>query len=214
MPDEANHQGLKERPDLQLAATLIRLGMQSGLYFDYLAGYARAAVEDRTPFFPKYDAQGRFLRGEFSAAFENWCAQNKKDPRTVAATQFSVYPEDVLILAQAQDPRAGELFRKGLDSPNLLVFGYCVQGLGRLRDGSVIPLIAQVADRVTVGDRLAIAMQLPWYSLPEAERLLLRLVPDRGTRDHLRDDVHRIRLAELNRALQRSGSAPRQTVLH
>src|SRR5207248_1278425 len=83
-----------------IAATLLRLGEKSDRYFDFLAVYAREAVEDRTPSFFRYDENGRAVRGEFSAEFANWCALNGKDPKSIAAIQVSVYLPDVLALAE------------------------------------------------------------------------------------------------------------------
>jgi hypothetical protein len=191
-----------------VAATLLRLGEKSDRYFDFLAGYAREAVEDRTPSFERYDANGRAIRGQFSAEFENWCAQNGKDPRAVTAIQLGVYPEDVLMLAKAQDQRALDLFKQGLDSPNPGVVGYSVQGLARLQDITAIPLIARTAERLPIGARGIIAMQLPWYSRPEAEPLIARLVPDQGLRDSLKREVQMQQFAELSRALRRQGKPP------
>ena len=188
-----------------LAVTLLRLGEKASRYFEFLAGYAREAIEDRSPFFAKYDSNGRAIRGEFSAEFENWCARNGKDPRAIAAIQLGGQPEDVLMLAKAQDQRALELFRRGLDSPNPGVLGYSVQGLARLQDINSIPLIAGAADRLPSSERLAIAMQLPWYSRPEAEPLVRRLVPDRGLRDSLNAQVQKQQFDELTRTLRRQG---------
>jgi hypothetical protein len=55
--------------------------------------------------------------------------------------QFGTYPQDLEALASAQDPRAREIFRKGLDSPQPLVVVLSVEGLGRLQDAAAIPLI-------------------------------------------------------------------------
>src|SRR5271165_6534457 len=95
-----------------IAASLLSLGDKSEKYFDYLAKFASEAVDDRTPFFIK-------TRGEFTADFLNWCAQNGQDPKAIATLQTRDYPEDVAILAGVRDPRAIELFRRGLDSPNV-----------------------------------------------------------------------------------------------
>jgi hypothetical protein len=131
-----------------IAATLLRLGENSSVYFDYLAGLAKEAIEDRTPFFGKYDNTGHSIRGEFDPGFLNWCAQNGKDPKAVAGVQISVYLNDVAILAYAQDPRAVELLRLGLESTNVLVVAYSVEGLGRLHDLAALPLIAKAFDRL------------------------------------------------------------------
>jgi hypothetical protein len=189
-----------------IAETLLRLGNKSERLFEFLATYAREAVEDRTPFFLKVDAEGGAVPGQFSAEFENWCAQNDKDPRSVAALQWMTYPKDVLALAEVQDPRASELLRKGLDSPNPAVVSVSVRGLGRLRDVAAIPLIAKACDRLPSARR-SVAVELPWYSLPAADALMERLVPDRKTRDRYAADVNRLRRAELDRIMSRTRGA-------
>ena len=127
--------------------TLIRLGQRSQEYFDFLAAFARRAIDDRTPFFGKVDQDGRITRGEFSSEFLNWCANNDKNPRELAAPQISDYLEDTMLLAEAEDPRAVELFRRGLDSLNPFVVQASVQGLGRQQDVAAIPLIAKACQR-------------------------------------------------------------------
>jgi len=194
----------------EIAVTLLRLGDKSAEYFDFLAKYAREAVEDRTPCFIYVDANGRAVKGRFSPAFENWCALNGKDPKSVAAVQIGVYPRDVLFLARSQDPRAADLLRKGLDSPNPTVVAFSVEGLGRLQDAAAIPLIAKAYENLPEDGRVAVAMELPWYSSPEAYRLMERLVPDPKYRDFLAAEVQRLRLAESKRVLSRTGGVPQR----
>jgi HEAT repeat protein len=194
--------GAKQR----IAATLLRLGERAGPYFDFLAGYATEAIEDRTPSFIKYDSSGHSVRGQFSAAFENWCAQNAKDMRAVAAIQIHDYPEDLLMLAQADDPRARDLFRRGLESPNELVVAFSVQGLGRLQDIAALPLIAKALQDLPVDARNAVALQLPWFERPEADGLMERLLPDPKLRDYVTSQIRQQRLIEIKRVLSRTGS--------
>jgi HEAT repeat protein len=186
-----------------IAETILRLGNKAERFLEFLANYAREAVEDRTPFFLKVDAEGKAVPGQFSAEFENWCAQNGKDPRSVASVQSIVYPKDVLALAEVQAPSALELFKKGLDSPNPIVVSISVRGLGRLRDVASIPLIAKACDRLPSARR-AVAVELPWYSDPQADALMERLVPDRKARSRYAADVDQLRLAELDRILSRT----------
>lgn len=186
-----------KREKQDVAASLIRLGEKSDRYFEFLAGFAREAVTDRTPSFAKYDAQGHTVRGEFSAEFENWCALYHKNPREVAAVQFGTYMEDLWTLAKVDDPRSLDIFRAGLDSPNTIVVADCVMGLARLQDVSSIKLIAKAAARLPSGDRSAVAMYLPYYSGPDAEQLFEQLEPDRSKRDSWRDMILRTRVGEM-----------------
>jgi hypothetical protein len=206
---KAKFEGATEKRERQaIASTLLRLGLRSGEYFDFLAGYVKDAIADQSPLFVKHDASGKEIRGEFSNEFLNWCALNDKDPRAVAARQFGVYPEDVHFLARAGDPRARDLLRGGLESQNPLIVGYSVEGLGRLHDVEAIPLIAKAAERLPAGDRLVVAMNLPWYSRPEAFQLMTQIAPDARTREFLTRQVQGLQMAELQNSLRRQGKNP------
>jgi hypothetical protein len=182
-----------------IAWTAMRLGDTSPEYYSYLSGMAKLAIEDRSPLFAKYDSNGSFVRGEFSAVFLNWCAANGKDPRTVAALQVGEYPDDVLALARAQDSRSRELLRQGLESPNPLIVAYSVQGLGRLQDVEALPLIAKAVDRIRESERFVISMNLPWYSRAEAFELMARIIPAQEVRETLTKDVQEIQAEERDR---------------
>jgi len=190
-----------------ISLTLIRLGEKSDEYFQYLAGFARTAVEDKTPIFIKYDPAGRSIRGEFAPEFLDWCHQNGRDPRSVASLQWSEYAEDVHILAQAEDPRSIETFRAGLLSSNALVVGMAVQGLGRLNDSASLSQIAQAAERLPEG-KFVVAAELPWFSRGEADQLMQQIEPDRNLRDFHRRMVTNTRKAELELVLRRTGVLP------
>jgi hypothetical protein len=197
----------KEEKQL-IAATLLRLGEGAQTYFGYLAGYAASAVDDRTPMFIKYDSKGQSISGYLDPAFEGWCAQNGKNPHEVARLLATVYPADVRILAYAQDLQAVALFKRGLESSNALVVAYSVQGLGRLNDSGSIPLIRKSCDRLPSGEKLAVAMQLPWFASSEAEQLMHDLAPDANMRDVLKRLVYQQQLLERNNALRRAGALP------
>jgi hypothetical protein len=161
--------------------------------------------------FIRYDSKEQkeqSVRGELNPSFENWCTQNGKDPREMARLLASVYPADVRILAYAQDARAVDLFRRGLESSNVLVMAYSVQGLGRLNDKTAIPLIRKACDRLLAGEKLAVAMQLPWFPGADAEQLMRDLAPDPNMREVLKRLVYQEQLIERNNALRRAGKAP------
>jgi hypothetical protein len=192
------------------AITLIHLGDQSDIYFDFLAQYAKRAIDDRTPSFLKYDRAGKAMKGQYSPAFENWCAQNGKTPKTMEEFQ-SGSAMDVLLLAWAQDPRAEGLFVRGLDSPQEFVIMYSVQGLGRLQAASAIPKIERVSDHLPAEAASGVAMQLAWFSDLRAYQLMQRLMPDERLRNFNRELIRRQREAEIERIIRRSGgSAPAQ----
>jgi hypothetical protein len=188
-----------------IALTLLRLGDKSNKYFDYLAAYARKAIEDPAPYFESAFANGPVV--QFSPAFENWCSEKHEDPKSVAAVQLAVYPLDVLYLARSQDPRAAKLLKTALDSSNPTVVAFAVQGLGRLQDFTAIPLIERASQRLPQQALVAIAMQLPWFGHLEADQLMERLMPDREQRDSNSARVRQFRTDEKNLIESRSGSA-------
>jgi hypothetical protein len=207
---KAAFENAQTKADRQLlAVTLIHLGEKSARYFDFLADYARRAIEDRTPSSLKYDATEQPVKGEYSGAFEEWCVQHEKEPKAVERLQ-SQYAMDVLMLARARDDRAADLFLRGLDSPNEFVIIYSVQGLGRLQLTAALPRIADTARRLPAGAAAGIGMQLPWYSSVEAYQLMERLVHDPRLRESFRSAIGMERRAELEREQRRNGfSAPR-----
>ncbi|HLK63472.1 MAG TPA: hypothetical protein VKU19_08530 [Bryobacteraceae bacterium] len=188
-----------------IAATLLRLGKQDSSYFEFLAGYATEAIEDRVPALLKYDSGGHAIRGEFSPLFEDWCAKNGKDPRKIAAIEFEDHPADVLVLAQANDGRSRDIFRRGIASPNALVVAYCVQGLGRLHDSNSLPLLEQSLERFPSDEQSTISTELPWFESAEADRLMARFIPDSGIRKFHHDNFRRWHEIELKRVLSRTG---------
>jgi hypothetical protein len=188
----------------KIASTLLRLGDTSDRYFQFLAGYAKAAIDDRTPLWEKFDREGRWVRGEFSAEFETWCELNHRKPSEVAAIQFRVYTEDVKFLAEIDDRRSIDLLRRGLESPYPGVVAYSVEGLGRSQDVSAIPLIARAFERLPVGDRMGVAVQLPWYASPDAYQLMVRLDPNPRSREYSIQMVQMQRQGELKRIQSRT----------
>ena len=193
-----------------IASTLLRLGDSTQEYSDFLIDSATEALEDRSPLFADYDSDGNMVKGRFSAKFEVWCRANGKDPRSVAALQFGTYPEDVLVLARARDPRAKEALRRGLQSPNPLVVGYSVQGLARIQDVSAIPIIAAMAENSPASTRTLISMNLPWYSAVNATLLIERLTPDLKVRAPLVRQVQAEQLLDQQNALRRLAKTAKQ----
>jgi hypothetical protein len=200
----AAFEGAKSKNEKQwIASTLLRLGDSTQRYSDFLINSATEAIEDASPLFAEYGADGRMIKGRFSAKFEIWCQANEKDPRSLAALQFGTYPEDVLVLARAQDPKAKDILRQALQSSNPLVMGYAVQGLGRLQDVSSIPLIAKLAENLPAGAKTVLSMNLPWYVNPDASVLMEQLTPDPKMRAAFVRQVQAEQLLEQRNALRR-----------
>ncbi len=190
-----------------IAATLLHLGSKSDPYFDFLAGYARKAIEDRTPFFLLYDASGRAVKGQWNPAFERWCEENSWDKKEVGAWQFQAYPEDVRLLASARDPRARDLLKRGLESQNPLVVYYSAEGLALLYDISAIPLIIKACERLPAEPSITVARTLAEYMTPDADRAMERFVKDPRLREGYKREALQKRIDEINRARRRQAPA-------
>ena len=192
----------------RIAMTLIRLGDKSPEYYDYLASYAGAAIADPAPYFAAIDASGKPIPGKLNPAFENWCAENGKEPRAEVEKQYN-YLDDVNLFAQSQDRRAIGLLRKGLDAHNPGIVTFAVEGLGRLQDLDSLPLIETAAARFS-STPLVVAMGLPWFQAPQANALLERLIPSATTREGVIRDARRLREMELIRSSRTAGDGPRK----
>jgi hypothetical protein len=117
-------------------------------------------------------------------------------------------PGDVLALARVNDIPSRDLLRNGLESPNPLVVAYSVQGLGRIQDWDAIPLIEKAARRLNPAEHLTLAMQLPWFTSPQADRLMRELLPDSNARDFFTREVRSLQAIEIEAAQHRSGALP------
>ena len=201
---------ISKREKQWIALTLTHLDEQADQYIAFLTGFAQDAIEDQTPYFAAYDASGRQIRGQFSPVFENWCAQNSKDPRTMATLQTYDEPEDVLMLARANAPQSRDLLRKGLNSSNPLIVAYSAQGLARIHDMTSIVIVAAAAARFPQAESLTIGMQLPWYGTSEANILMERLVPEPAARAFYARQVRDRQSLEIEiTASRQAGPAPR-----
>jgi hypothetical protein len=190
-----------------IAVTLVRLGNPDPSYFQFLAGFAREAIQDLSPFFVKFDAAGHPVQGQIDPAFETWCVSNGKAARAVAAVQAGTYPVDVQYLAEAQDLRGDDLLRKGLASLNSLVLPWIVQGLGRLQDTAALPLIERSLSALPQDAKIAAASQLAWYPQAEAHRLMERLIPKQSLIEYWRRQIATQQEFELQMTLKRRGKA-------
>src|SRR5437868_330132 len=141
----------------RIAVTMLRLGNRSERYFAFLSGYAQQAIEDRTPLYYVYGPAGDVVRGEMSYEFEKWCRENHRDTREVMQIQFVTYPQDVQLLGSAEDSRAAELLKRGLESQNPLVVYYSAEGLALLQDDATVPLVEQSCERFPAGTRRLVA---------------------------------------------------------
>jgi hypothetical protein len=145
-----------------------------------------------------------------SYQFEKWCRENHRDPKEVAGLQFSRYPEDVWFLAHAQDARAADLLKRGLDSPNPLVVYYSAKGLALLQDSAALSSVVQSCERFPGSTAYFVAGALAYYFTPEADLAMERLVEDPRLRAGYKRDALRMRAEETDRKLAREKGKARQ----
>src|SRR5258708_32417211 len=77
-----------KREKQYIARTLIKLGDQDTKYFEYLAGFARVAVESSAPTVFTRAADGTFLRGRPNPEFERWCRDHGLDVQQELVNQL------------------------------------------------------------------------------------------------------------------------------
>jgi hypothetical protein len=192
----------KEHKQL-IALTMLRLGDRSERYLAFLSGYAKQAIEDRTPLYYGYGPSGDVMRGEMSFVFEKWCRENHRDTKEVMALQFVTYPEHVSFLARAQDSRAVPLLRQGLDSPNPLVVYYSAEGLALLQDNATVSIVVQGCERFPAGTARFMASALAQYFTPEADLALERIVKDPNLRASYKRNALQKRASDEKRKIAR-----------
>jgi hypothetical protein len=159
-----------------IAISLIRLGVRDEEYYQLLAGYARAAVESDAPDVLVHDQNGDAIKGALSPEFRIWAVRSGLNVKEATGLSVYTYPEDVLLLSTAKDPRAADLFKKGLQSRNGGVVAFSAQGLALLNDASAVSLIYQASQaNGRVLGRMLIS-SLAMYTDPVALRLIDQLV--------------------------------------
>jgi len=186
-----------------IALTMLHLGDKSERYLDLLSGYAKEAIEDRTPLWFVYGPSGDAVHGEISHEFEKWCRENHRDPKEVGALQAVRYPEDVWFLAHAQDARAADLLKRGLDSPNPLAVYYSAVGLALLHDNASLPSVVRSCERFPAGTASVVARALADYLTSEADLAMERLVKDANLRAEYKREAVRERADEAKRKAAR-----------
>lgn len=171
----------------RIASVLVRRLDDDGEYWNFLARYAKAAVESDMPFPYAFDVNGAALPNQYTPAFLRWASRAKAFPDQAAATAVNFAPLDVFIMALTDDPRGRDLLRTGLRSPNFMVVYRAAWGLARLRDLSAVPSIIEAAEALPAqgGEMVARGLVL-FIDSPEAQASVDRLIPDAPTRDALR----------------------------
>jgi hypothetical protein len=171
----------------RIACVLVRRVEDDRVFWDFLSGHARRAVESDMPFPYAFDVEGKALPRQYAPGFLRWANRARTPPEQAAGYAVNVAPLDVFVLALTDDARGRDLLRTGLASPNFMVVYRAAWGLARLRDKSAVPLIISAADAVPAqaGEMVARALLL-FVDSPDAQAAADRLITDGTAREALR----------------------------
>src|SRR5258708_4157309 len=98
-----------KREKQAIAETLIKLGDKESRYFEYLASFAKRAVESGAP-------AVLFVRGVMNPEFEPWCRDHGLDVEEEIVNQPKVYPQDPTAPAPPTDPPPTKILPQALPS--------------------------------------------------------------------------------------------------
>jgi hypothetical protein len=182
-----------------IARTLIKLGDKDAKYFEFLAGFAKRAVESGAPDFWTYGPDGLIVRGVVNKEFERRCKDHGLDVQHELAAEFRTYPQDLNMLATAHDPRARDILRQGLASRNPLIITSAARGLALLQDRASVPEIIAAASRFPVKQvGFLIAGALSEYEGETVHREILAFLSDPALRELYTKALDRKRMRDQN----------------
>lgn len=166
----------EEKRDRQvIAARLVTHGVKDAEYFDYLAGYAREAIQSDMPCLVNFDDKGRTLRGQTNEAFLAWCTEHRLAAEECFQRQ-SDFTQDVMKLANTGDPRAFDLLAQAMRSPNCMIVASAAHGLALIGDKRAIGPLQQAAERFPGEVAYVVAKALVYFDDPEAQAIARRVV--------------------------------------
>jgi hypothetical protein len=187
-----------------VAQTLVHIGGPDR-YYEYLAGFARAAVASDmpAPFNIGKDGNGAIVT---NPECEAWAKGHDMDIETALKVALYDLMEDVSFLAKARDKRANAIFRDGLNSHLLGVVTYSAEGLALLQDVSAIPLVIAACERMKGSAQMMVAGQLAKFQNPDADRAMERFITNEVSRKNIRREAQLIWTGELrNQAMRNTG---------
>ncbi len=147
----------------EIAVLLVQLDFTGEKYFQYLAGFARNAVDSRTPFPLNFDGYGRAIWAQFNEEFLAWCSEHQVDPDDASSELLIEYPTDIIFLGRTGDSRGYDLLIKGLGSPNPMVVVPAAQGLAHIGDPRAIKSIQETVPRSPVRSKSMLAQTLLYF---------------------------------------------------
>ena len=160
------------------ASALVRLGDRKDIYWDYLVGRAKSAIEAIVPFPLSFDASGHILKEQLSPKFVAWAQAHHVAPGDESANQIYVVPGPVLMLGNTGDPRGIQLLRRALSSPNYFIQRSGARGLAILGDKASIPLVIEACRKAPADMAESIALTLVVFDDQEATAAVEKFVSD------------------------------------
>ncbi len=173
-----------------LASALVRLGDQQPIYWDFLAGKAKAAIDSDAPWVSDFDSAGNTIPRRLSARFLEWAKANQVNPNAAAEVQVYRLPGDVIFLAITGDSRGLTILRKGLVSQNYMIQANSARGLALLRDKDSIPLIIDACERAPSEMASVIALALVFFDDVNAQNSAARFILNKELLQELRKLRH------------------------
>ena len=162
-----------------IAGSLVRLGDKNEIYWNVLAQYARAAVENDMPFPYEFDADGEIIGNvpeKYAPEFLAWCKKHGEQTGSAAQQALYGFSVDLLALAATGDSRGSEILFRGLESRNYYVATFAARGLARLQDRRAIKPIIQACERAPAGMVKLMAESLVFFDDPEAQSAAVRFI--------------------------------------
>jgi hypothetical protein len=165
-----------------IASALVKRGSADSKYWEYLAAFARRAVESKVPFPIAYDEHGRTQRDGLSQEFLDWCKANQFHTNLqrgeVANEMLTVQPQEFAFFAGTLDARNKPLLLKGLLASNYIIVAYSAIALGRMGDRTAAPQIEAACKRVPADMARSIAPALFWFDDPALDSVAKQYIPD------------------------------------
>jgi len=165
-----------------IASALVKRGSADSKYWEYLAAFARRAVESKVPFFLAYDEHGRVQKDKLSQDFLDWCKANQLHTALqraeVVNEMYMVQPQEFEFFAGTLDARNKPLLLKGLLASNYMIVAYSAFALGRMGERTAAPQIEAACKRVPADMAREIAPALFWFEDPALDSVAKQYIPD------------------------------------
>jgi len=158
---------------LGTASSLVSLGAEDDIYWDYLYRKAINALESKIPYPVLYDEKGKAIKGKYNQEFVKWCEKNNCDKDKIASKVTVKIPPPVLFIAAIGDKRAYDILINGLKSHNHNIVIYFAQGLAKIQNEKAVPFIIEASEKTPKEVSEKVAENLAYFRNSEQAQLAL-----------------------------------------